>query len=132
MLGRVGGSWVKISGGSKGGACCPPNPPPPPHPLFLDQTEAPRAEKTFFGDRASPALSQSRDDRPPPPPLFLSESLDPSLKTAIEDNPPGVSVRFELRYVSSKRKFSWILFSRNLMTGYSKKNGENYARECFW
>ena len=130
MLGRVGGSWVKISGGSKGGACCPPNPPTPSPPLIFRQTEAQRAEKTFFGDRASPALSQSVDDRPPPP-LFLSESLDPSLKTAIEDNPPGVSVRFELRYVSSKRKFSLILFSRNLMTGYSKKNGENYPRECF-
>ena len=66
MLGRVGGSWVKISGGSKGGACCPPKPPTPPHPLFLDQTEAQRAEKTFFGDRASPVLSQSLEDRPPP------------------------------------------------------------------
>ena len=129
MLGRVGGSWVKISGGSKGGACCPPNPPPPPHPLFLDQTEAPRAEKLFLETGLPPPYLRVWMTVPPPP--FLSESLDPSLKTAIEDNPPGVSVRFELRYVSSKRKFSLILFSRNLMTGYSKKNGENYPRECF-
>ena len=38
-------------------------------PLFLDQTEARRAEKTFL--RPPPPLSQSRDDRPP-----LSECQD--------------------------------------------------------
>ena len=38
---------VVVSGGS----------PTPPHPpLFLDQTEARRAEKSFFGDRAPPYL----------------------------------------------------------------------------
>ena len=36
-------------------------PAPPPPPLFLDQTEARRAEKIFFGDRASPHLSQGLD-----------------------------------------------------------------------
>ena len=44
-------------------------------PLFLDQTEA---EKSFFGDWASP-LSQGLDDCPPPPPTHLSERLDPPL-----------------------------------------------------
>ena len=33
-------------------------------PLFLDQTEARRAEKSFFGDRA-PLVSLGLDDRPP-------------------------------------------------------------------
>ena len=37
-------------------------------PLFLDQTEARRAEKSFFGDRA-PLVSLGLDDRPPP--LYL-------------------------------------------------------------
>ena len=36
----------------------PPPPPNPPHPLFLDQTEAQRAEKIVFGDRA-PFISGS-------------------------------------------------------------------------
>ena len=36
-------------------------------PLFLDQTEARRAEKPFFGDQPPP-LSKSLDDPPPPPP----------------------------------------------------------------
>ena len=46
-------------------------------PLFLDQTEARRAEKSFFGDRA-PLVSLGLDDRPPP----LSEGLDPPLYCA--------------------------------------------------
>ena len=34
--------------------------PPPPPPLFLDQTEAQRAEKKFFGDRRPlPLVSRS-------------------------------------------------------------------------
>ena len=36
-------------------------------PLFLDQTEAQRAQKNFFGDWPPP-LSQGLDDRSPPPP----------------------------------------------------------------
>ena len=43
-----------------------------------------------------------------------------------------VSAKFELRYESLKNKFSLILFAYNLMIGYSKKNIENYPRECFW
>ena len=47
------------SGGSRGGARgAPPL-------LFLDQTEAQRAEKYFFGDHPSPP-SQDLDDWPPP------------------------------------------------------------------
>ena len=45
---------------------------------------------------------------------------------------PWVSAKFELRYESLKNKFSLILFAYNLMIGYSKKNIENYPRECFW
>ena len=44
--------------------------------LFLDQTEARRAEILFFF-KTGPPLSQGLDDRPPPP--TLSEGLDPLL-----------------------------------------------------
>ena len=44
---------------------------------------------------------------------------------------PRASGKSELRYESLKNKFSLILFAYNLMIGYSKKNGENYARESF-
>ena len=39
----------------------------PPPPLYLDQTEARRAEKMFFGDRAPPPLLKGLDYRPPSP-----------------------------------------------------------------
>ena len=39
-------------------------------PLFLDQTEARRAEKNFFETEA-PLLSQCLDAQPPPPPPFI-------------------------------------------------------------
>ena len=42
-----------------------------------------------------------------------------------------VSAKFELRYESLTSKFSLILFAFSLMIGYSKKNRENYPRECF-
>ena len=49
----------------------------PAPPLFLDQTEATRAEKNFWGVTAPPPLlSQGLDD---PPPLHPSEGLDPPL-----------------------------------------------------
>ena len=44
---------------------------------------------------------------------------------------PRVSARFDLRYESLKIKFSFVIFAYNLMIGYSKKNRENYSRECF-
>ena len=47
-----------LSGGCRGG---------PPPPLFLDQTEARRAEKKIFRDPASPP-APGLDGRPPPPP----------------------------------------------------------------
>ena len=61
------------SGGSRGGARGAQAPP-----LFLDQTEAQRAENFFFGHRPPP-LSKGLDDHPPPPPHPLSEGLDPTL-----------------------------------------------------
>ena len=39
-------------------------------PLFLYKTEARRAEKSFFGDRA-PSLSKGLDDRLPRPPSYV-------------------------------------------------------------
>ena len=70
-----------LSGECRGG------PLPPPPPLFLDQTEARRAEKKFFRDSASP-LALGLDDRPLPP-HPLSECLaclDPPLNP-VEDQP---------------------------------------------
>ena len=55
---------VKISWGSREGAR-PPSPPPPP-PLFLDQTEARRAQKIFLRS-PRPALSQGLEERGAPP-----------------------------------------------------------------
>ena len=52
------------TGGSRGGARAPP-------PLFLNQTDARRAEK-MFGGGTGPPLSQGLDDRP----RLLSEGLD--------------------------------------------------------
>ena len=49
-------------------------------PLFLDQTEARRAEKPFFGDHPPPPLSKGLDELPPPP---LSQGLDPPLVTFV-------------------------------------------------
>ena len=43
-------------------------------PLFLDQTEAWRAEKTFW--RPPPPFSKGLDDRHPP---LVSQGLDPAL-----------------------------------------------------
>ena len=56
----------------------------PPSPLFLDQTEAWKAEKKIGGDRlpSSCNLSKGLDDRPPPlPSPSLSQGLDPALPT---------------------------------------------------
>ena len=54
-----------------------------PPPLFLDQTEARRAEKIFFGDSTptSSLLSKGLDDSPHPLPP-LSQGLDPALMIA--------------------------------------------------
>ena len=52
------------SGGFRGGARGAQT--APPRPLFLDQTEAQRAEKNFFGDR-------------PPPPAYLRVWITPLL-----------------------------------------------------
>ena len=50
---------------------------PPPPTLFLDQTEARRAEKKFFGDQAPLYLGIWMTA---PPPLPLSVGLNPPLK----------------------------------------------------
>ena len=56
-----------------------PGPAPPPPLLVLDQTEARRAEKIFWGDCPSPTpLSKGLYDRPPPTPP-LCKGLDPAL-----------------------------------------------------
>ena len=44
---------------------------------------------------------------------------------------PRVSAKFEFRYETLESEYSLILFTYNLMIGYSKKNRENYPRECF-
>ena len=113
ILGPVVRSWVKISGGSRRG---------PPAPLVLDQTEVRRAEKSFFGDRStSPPhpISGSGWQGPPYLKVWMRHWIKP---------PPGLVWNLNSDVRTHKSKF----FAQNLMTGYSKKNGENYPRECFW
>ena len=67
-LWQEGSKFLIISGGSRGrarGAALPP-------PLFLDRTDAQRAEK--IGGEGRPALSLAA-----PPPTLLSQGLDPAL-----------------------------------------------------
>ena len=70
------------SGGSRGAAGGG-----PPSPLFLDQTEARKAEKKYLGEiPLHPPLTFLRGwmTAPPPPPLpspSLSQGLDPALPT---------------------------------------------------
>ena len=52
----------RIQGGDPGGAG---------HPLFLDQTEAPKGRKIFFGDWLPPTPSKGLEDLEPPPPYYL-------------------------------------------------------------
>ena len=63
-------------------------------PLILDQTEARKAEKKFFCDRASP-LSQGLDDRPSPPPnpliLRSGSATALSTETILKSFPPKTS-----------------------------------------
>ena len=64
----------EIWSGNSGGLGVGRGPRPP---VFLDQTEARRAEKKFL--ETTPPLSQGLGDPPPPSPLPLSEGLDPPL-----------------------------------------------------
>ena len=59
-----------------------------PGPLFLNQTEVPRAEKIFLR-RDPPFRSQGLDDQSPLPSPPLSEGLDPLLN--------NVTATFRLR-----------------------------------
>ena len=63
----------KRGGESKGGALAPPT-------LFLDQTEAQRAQRNFLGDKPTSYLRVWMTASPTPPPL--SQSLDPPLTLA--------------------------------------------------
>ena len=56
----------------------------PGFPLFLDQTEAPRAKKNFV--ETAPPLSHDLDDCPPPAPL--SQGLDLAM-VYLEDTTRG-------------------------------------------
>ena len=57
----------KRGGGSKGGAL---GPPPPPSTLFLDQTEAQRAQRNFLGDKPTSNLRVWMTAPPPLPPYL--------------------------------------------------------------
>ena len=99
---------------------------PPPPPLFLDQTEARRAEKNFFWDRGPP-LSQGLDDRPPPSPSpsLLSEGLDPPMGMILLLDYFPLSVRLSLlkyllwkRYCSYHRPTSKVNASQVVKTSF--------------
>ena len=72
-------------------------------PLFLDQTEARRAQKKFFGDQASP-FSKGVDDPPPHP--HLSEGLHPALFCVIITLPQSKGCKLDL-HVSRQENLTW-------------------------
>ena len=74
------------SGGSRGGPRGTQAPP-----LFLDQTEARRAEKNIFGDAPSP-LSQGLDDQGPP---YLKVWIRTVWGTSVEQMPFTSSIILE-------------------------------------
>ena len=69
---------------SRGGDRSPP-------PLFLDQTEARRAEKYIFLQTGPPAFYKSLDDAPSPPPP--SQGLDSAVYPVFEDPSNGSNTR---------------------------------------
>ena len=85
----------KHSGGSRGGARRG-----PPTPLHLDQTEARRAEKIFFGGPPPPPLSQDLDDWPLPPywKIWIHHChwLFVDLISALMKTKPGLTVSSEV------------------------------------
>ena len=64
----------------------------PPPPLFLDQTEARRAEKYIFLQTGPPAFYKSLDDAPPPP-HPPSQGLVPAVYPVFEDPSNGSNTR---------------------------------------
>ena len=100
-------------------------------PLFLEQTEAQKAQKKVFGDQAPPPpLSQGLDERPPAP---LTEGLHPPLGYLIghlgdrgksNDRLPPSPIWPMLRVVTDEtdkirqRKFFSALFALSLWSGY--------------
>ena len=86
--------WIKISMGKTIPVADPgegtggPTPPPP----FLDQSEARRSEKNFFGDQA-PAFQRVWMTPPTP----LSQGPDPAVYPVFEDPSNGSNTRREGR-----------------------------------
>ena len=76
-----------------------------PLPLFLDQTEVRRAEKSFLETVPVPPLFKGVDDLPPLPPL--SQGLDPALysstKTGEKENFLTVLGRSKFKFKSNLR-----------------------------
>ena len=87
----------------------------PPLPLFLNQTEARRAEKQIFGDRPPPPYLRVWITAPHPPLIRLSQGLDPALDS------------IEILYERS----TLILIMRSmLMKGWACFQGLNVL-DCF-
>ena len=63
---------------------------------------------------------------------YLIIHLGRAVQSRVVITQASVSTKFEFRYESLKSKFSWIIFTYNLVTGFSKKSAENYLRKCFW
>ena len=92
-----------FSGGSRGGTR------PFWAPLLLDQTEARRAQKSFFGDRPPPLIWGSGWPLPPPPPP-LSQSPVPALRY-IKRYKQQQNMNWELWYNCKASKFSESTFA---------------------
>ena len=90
------GIRIPLHGRIQGRGRGPAPPPPSPFLLFLDQTEARRAQKKFF--LRLPPLSQGLDDRPP------------YLKVCIRQCHPGSTHIFQFPLSVKNRRFIRVLW----------------------
>ena len=90
---------LSLSGGSRGGP-----------PLFLDQTEARRAEKNVFGD-PTPPLSKGLDDQDP----SLSQGLDTVLSLTCLFYKTPVSLLWPVVYIINELKRHPVTFETLLI-----------------
>ena len=101
-----------------------------PSPLFLDQTEARRAEKTFLGDRPPlPHLSKGLDDRSPPPPPLIKVWVRPCFTFkryfALLQSCNSIT---GFKYVVKKK----AIFCRNIMQKYKPPYSERAILKITW
>ena len=92
-------------------------------PLFLDQTEAWRAETVFL--ETDPHLSQGLDDRPPPPSPIISQSRDTALGLEVWRTVTG-------EVPSPEKKQQNRLINLKLVKRSQTRQTRHYSSGLFW